>query len=139
MKQTLKSFVILGSRRRKSGFEQTGITAVRVLRELSAEEFLYKLLSRKLFFCSQTGSDLDFTDSQFFLLASAREKAIVPGLCEARGKNVHKEPPDKLIRTQCHLLPSAAVTIIPPLKRNRTVFQLENTAVGNSHPVGIYY
>jgi len=110
---------------------------VRALRGLSAEEFLDELLGRKLFFWSQTSSGLDFADSQLFLLASAREKAIVPDLGEARWQNVHEKSSDKFVGAQRHLLPSAVVTVIPPLKRNRTVFQLENTVVGDSHPVSV--
>lgn len=110
---------------------------MRALRGLSAEEFLNELFGRKLFFWNQTSSGLDFAYSQLFLLASTREKAIVPDLREARWQNVHEKSSDKFVGAQRHILPAAAVSVIPPLKRNGTVFQLENTVVGDSHPVGV--
>ena len=45
----LKALQLLGRRRRQTGSEQAGVSALRALRGLSADEFLDELLGRKLF------------------------------------------------------------------------------------------
>ena len=97
-----------------------------------------ELLGRELFFRTKVRSGLNFADFQLFLLSAAGKKPVVPDLCEAGRQDVHQEPPDKLVGTQRHLFPTAAVAVVPPLKCNRTIIvKHENAVVGNSHSVSV--
>jgi len=137
MNRLFESFAVLRRRRRKRGPEQTETSAVRALRGLSADEFLDELFGRELFLLAQTRSRLDLADFQLFLLSPAGQKTKVPDLHKTGRQNVQEEPPDKFVGAQCHLLPTAAVAVITPLERDGSVFDFENSVVGNGHPMGI--
>ena len=137
MNRLFESFAVLRRRRRKRGPEQTEASAVRALRGLSADEFLDELFGRELFLQVKIRSRLDLADFQLFLLSPAGKETIVPDLCKTGWQNMHKEPPDKFVGAQCHLLPTAAVAVITPLERDGSVFDFENSVVGNGHPMGI--
>ena len=97
---------------------------MRALRRLSADEFLDELLGRKFYFGDESCTGLDFAGAQLFLLSPAGEKAIVPNLRKSSWQNVHQETSDEFIGLQRHDLVTAAISVIPPLKSNSTIFNL---------------
>lgn len=107
------------------------------LRGLSADEFLDELLGRELFLWKQVRSSLEFAEFQFFLFAPAGEEAVVSDFCKTRRQNVHEKSPNKLVGVQGHHFPLAAVPVIPPLESDGIVLSLQNTIVGDCHPMGV--
>ena len=88
-------YAVLSYRWGQSGFEQTGVSALRTLRGLSADEFLDELLGGKLFFWKQLRSGLELADSQLFLFPTTGKEAIVTDFCKAVRQDMHKETTDK--------------------------------------------
>ena len=61
----------------------------------------------------------------------------MPNFCEAGRQDMHQETPDKLFSSQRHLFPTAAVPVVPPFERNVAALKLENSVIGDGHPVGV--
>lgn len=65
------------------------------------------------------------------------KKTIVPNFSKTGRQDVKQKPADKFTGVQRHQLFLIAMGVIPPAERNPSVFQRENSVVGNRNTMGI--
>ena len=74
---------------------------------------------------------------QLLFAVSIAEEPVIANAVESTGENVEEESPDELLRREGHGFLLIVVTIVPPLELHLSVFDIEQSMVGNRDSVGV--
>jgi hypothetical protein len=73
--------------------------------------------------------------SQFSQATAIGKKTVVPDPLKSAGQNMQQETANELIVVQAHHLLSRFVTVILPVKADLVIDAIDQTMIGNSHPM----
>src|SRR5271169_2493012 len=74
---------------------------------------------------------------QFLFAVSIAQESVIANAVESTGENVEEESPDELLRREGHRFLLIVVTIVPPVELHLSVFDIQESMVGNRDSVGI--
>jgi len=74
---------------------------------------------------------------QLLFAVSIAEESVIANAVESTGENVEEESPDELLRREGHGFLLIVVTIVPPLELHLSVFDIQQSMVGNRDSVGV--
>src|SRR5208337_492904 len=74
---------------------------------------------------------------QLLFAVSIAEEPVIANAVESTGENVEEESPDELLRRESHGFLLIVVTVVPPVELDLSVFDIQQSMVGNRDSVGV--
>src|SRR5271169_1628791 len=74
---------------------------------------------------------------QFLFAVSIAQEPVIANAVESTGENVEEESPDELLRREGHGFLLIVVTVVPPVELDLSVFDIQQSMVGNRDSVGV--
>jgi len=74
---------------------------------------------------------------QLLLAVSIAEEPVVANTVEPTRQNVEQKSPDELVRRKGHGFLLIVIAVVSPTKFHLTLFDVDESMIGNGHPVGV--
>ena len=114
-------------------------TTARINGEISTSQLLQEFQRGQLgdWTGSYGGLREPFTQFQLGRFISGTEQPVVPNSREPGRQYMNQKTTNEFIRGQTHLFLFVVIPVVTPLERHHTIFQTDNTLIGNGHAVGV--